>query len=99
MESTMSILNKFKGIVAVCTDYVNEQGDLPKISHELTQRNSSGLRHPAQSDPKVEMLEFKVTEPNGFESHPKRFKAPREKDLLLDTEETLIRKFGNEVFN
>tara|TARA_B100001250_G_scaffold413737_1_gene448873 strand:+ start:1415 stop:1711 length:297 start_codon:yes stop_codon:yes gene_type:complete len=98
MENTMSYLKHFKTALGACNDLVNSEGNLPKISHELTKRNKA-LRHHAQPTPQGEMLEFKIDEPNGFDSHPKRIKAPTEKDLLLDTEEVILRKFGNEVFN
>jgi len=94
----MNTLTEYKGVISLMTDTVNEAGKLDKISLKNSNRNKPALRHTAQPEPEKEVLEFKVKEPNGFDSHPKRFKAPIEKSLLLDTEETTFRTFGNEVF-
>ena len=94
----MNILEQYRGIVSLLTNAVNEVGGLEDISVENSKRNKSAFRHSAQQEPEKEVLEFKVKEPNGFDSHPRRFKAPIEKSLLLDTEETTFRTFGNEVF-
>jgi hypothetical protein len=98
MEMKMNTLTEYKGVISLMTDTVNEAGKLDKISLKNSNRNKPALRHTAQPKPEKEVLEFKVKEPNGFDSHPKRFKAPIEKSLLLDTEETTFRTFGNEVF-
>jgi len=94
----MNTLTEYKGIVSLLTNTVNEAGQLDEISHKNSNRNKPALRHVAQPEPEKELLEFKIKEPNGFDSHPRRFKAPIEKSLLLDTEETTFRTFGNEVF-
>ena len=94
----MDTLDKFKGIVSLMTNVVNEAGELDEISRKNSNRNKPALRHTAQPEPEKEVLEFKVKDPNGFDSHPRRFKAPIEKSLLLETEETTFRTFGNEVF-
>ena len=94
----MNILEQYRGIVSLLTNAVNEVGGLEDISVENSNRNKSAFRHSAQQEPEKEVLEFKVKKPNGFDSHPRRFKAPIEKSLLLDTEETTFRTFGNEVF-
>ena len=98
MEMKMNTLNNYKGVISLMTDVVNEAGELERISDRNSKRNNPALRHSAQQEPEKEVLEFKVKEPNGFDSHPRRFKAPVEKSLLLDTEETTFRTFGNEVF-
>ena len=98
MEMKMNTLDQYKGIVSLCTNVVNEEGKLERISERNSKRNKSAFRHSAQQEPEKEVIEFKVKEPNGFDSHPKRFKAPIEKSLLLETEETTFRTFGNEVF-
>ena len=90
--------NQFKGIIALCTNVVNEAGNLEPLSAENRKRNKPEQRHVAQQEPEQEMLDFKVLKPNGFDSHPKRIKAPIEKSLLLETEETTFKTFGNEVF-
>ena len=97
----MNILDQYKGIVSLLTNTVNEAGQLDEISKRNSNRNKPALRHTAQPEPNKELLEFKVTKPNGFDSHAsaRRFKAPIEKSLLLDTEETTFRTFGNEVFD
>ena len=94
----MNTLDKFKGLVSLMTNVVNEAGELDEISLKNSNRNKPALRHVAQPEPEKELLEFKVKKPNGFDSHPRRIKAPIEKSLLLDTEETTFRTFGNEVF-
>jgi len=97
----MNILDQYKGIVSLLTNTVNEAGQLDEISKRNSNRNKPSLRHSAQPEPDKELLEFKVTKPNGFDSHAsaRRFKAPIEKSLLLETEETTFRTFGNEVFD
>ena len=94
----MNTLKEYKGIVSLMTNVVNVEGGLEDISVENSKRNKPALRHSAQQEPEKEVLEFKVKKPNGFDSHPRRIKAPIEKSLLLDTEETTFRTFGNEVF-
>ena len=94
----MNTLDKFKGIVSLLTNTVNVAGELDEISLKNSNRNKPALSHVAQPEPEKELLEFKIKEPNGFDSDPRRFKAPIEKSLLLDTEETTFRTFGNEVF-
>ena len=96
----MNILEQYKGIVSLLTNTVNVAGQLDEISDRNSNRNKPALRHTAQPEPDKELLEFKVTKPNGFDSHAsaRRFKAPIEKSLLLETEETTFRTFGNEVF-
>ena len=94
----MNILKEYKGIVSLLTNTVNVAGQLDEISLKNSNRNKPALRHTAQPEPEKELLEFKIKEPNGFDSHPRRFKAPIEKSLLLETEETTFRTFGNEVF-
>ena len=97
----MNILSEYKGILSLLSKTVNEAGKLDGISHKNSNRNKPALRHTAQPEPDKELLEFKVTKPNGFDSHAsaRRFKAPIEKSLLLETEETTFRTFGNEVFD
>jgi hypothetical protein len=101
METKMNILKEYKGIVSLLTNTVNEAGNLDEISLKNSNRNKPALRHTAQPEPDKEVLEFKITKPNGFDSHAsaRRFKAPIEKSLLLETEETTFRTFGNEVFD
>ena len=94
----MSALTEYKGIVSLLTNTVNVAGQLDEISDRNSNRNKPALRHTAQPKPEKELIEFKIKEPNGFDSHPRRFKAPIEKSLLLETEETTFRTFGNEVF-
>ena len=100
METKMNTLKEYKGIVSLMTDTINEAGKLDEISQRNSNRNKPALRHTAQPKPEKELIEFKVTKPNGFDSHSsaRRFKAPVEKSLLLETEETTFRTFGNEVF-
>ena len=94
----MNTFKEYKGIVSLMTNVVNVEGGLEDISVENSNRNKPAFRHSAQQEPEKEVIEFKIKKPNGFDSHPRRFKAPIEKSLLLDTEETTFRTFGNEVF-
>ena len=99
----MSIINEYKGIISLLTSAVNQAGQLDGISHRNSTRNKPYLRHPAQPSPEKlekEVMEFLTKKPNGFDSHPnpRRYRAI-EKSLLLETEETTFRTFGNEVFD
>ncbi len=72
---------------------VNKAGGLPAISQENLAKNKPSFRHMAQPKPHPEMMEFIVEKPK-----KRRFKATK-KDLLLETEETLLKKYGDKVFN
>tara|TARA_R110002051_G_scaffold257217_1_gene316197 strand:- start:241 stop:639 length:399 start_codon:yes stop_codon:yes gene_type:complete len=60
METKMDTLNKFKGVVSLMNNAVNEAGGLPVLSVENCNRNKPALRHVAQPETKQEAIEFLI---------------------------------------